>query len=398
MTDSRVRLPSALLITRDYFPPQVGGISTMMERLVTHADWPRLHCLVGDAGPTRMSTNHGGSVRVHRSRAAFRLPHPLDLAYLASLLTSIRVRHGTRALILSTNVEGYAGLLAKRLLRLPFVMFAHGNEILSLRDSNWLPALRAVRTADAVIANSRYTAGLLHDIGVSPARVPIIHPGCDTDLFCPTARQPDTRARLMNCAADAFVVLTVGNLVERKGHDMVIKAVAALKEQIPKLVYVIAGVGRTDAALAREAAELGISDRIKFLGHVATADLPALYAASDVFAMPSRLRAEERDVEGFGIVFVEAGACGIPVIGGRSGGIEDAIHHGKTGLLVEPGDQAALVAAIGALWSDPELRIRLGAAGRHRAESELTWRHFAARVGAVVSDVTTGIAPRVAAR
>lgn len=392
------QLPSAMLVTRDYFPPQVGGISTMMERLVTHADWPRLHCLVGDEGPTGIETIRGGSVRVHRSRAAFRLPHPLDLVYLVGLLASIQVRHGTRALILSTNVEAYVGLLARRLLRLPFVMFAHGNEILALRDSNWPRALHAVRTADAVIANSRYTAGLLHDIGVPPSRVLIVHPGCDTDTFRPAARQPDTRSRLMNCPDDAFVVLTVGNLVERKGHDMVLKAVAALKERIPEMVYVIAGAGRTDVALAREAAELGIADRVKFLGHVAAADLPALYAASDVFAMPSRLRAEERDVEGFGIVFVEAGACGIPVIGGRSGGIEDAVLHDKTGMLVEPGDQSALVAAIEALWRNPGLRAALGAAGRHRAVSELTWKHFAEHVGAAVSDIVEGSTPRVVAR
>lgn len=389
-------LPNALLVTRDYFPPQVGGISTMMERLVTHADWAGLRSLVGEPGPTQMRTHDGGTSHVHRSRAAFRLSHPFDSLYMAGLLASIRMRHGTRALILSTNIEGSIGLLARRLFGLPFVMFAHGNEILALRDSTWPPALKAVRTADAMVANSRYTAGLLHDIGVPPERVRVIHPGCDTEHFTPTARQADTRARLLKCADDAFVVLTVGNLVKRKGHDMVLKAVAALKEQIPGLVYVIAGVGPTDAGLARTAAELGIAERVKFLGHVETSDLPALYAASDVFAMPSRLRQEARDVEGFGIVFVEASACGIPVIGGRSGGIEDAIHHGKTGLLVEPGDQDALVAAIDTLWRNPELRAQLGAAGRHRAVSELTWRHFAAHVGRVVTDVVEGTTQRLA--
>jgi phosphatidylinositol alpha-1,6-mannosyltransferase len=277
-------------------------------------------------------------------------------------------------------------------------MFAHGNEILALRDSKWLPGLQAVQTADAILANSRYTASLLHGIGVSPSRVLVIHPGCDADRFSPDARRDDTRERLMKCSQDAFVVLTVGNLVERKGHDMVLQAIAALKDKIPELVYVISGAGPYDVVLEKSAAELGITDRVRFLGRIATDDLPALYAASDVFAMPSRLREEARDVEGFGIVFVEASACGIPVIGGRSGGIEDAIVHDETGMLVEPGDQSALVAAIEALWRNPELRASFGAAGRQRVVSELTWKHFAAHVGAAVSDVVERSTPRVALR
>ena len=394
----RQQLPSAMLVTRDYFPPQVGGISTMMERLVVHANWPRLHCLIGEKGPAHVRTANGGTTRVHRSSAAFRLPHPVDSLYMAGLLAGIRVRHGTRALILSTNSEAYIGLLARRLFGLPYVMFAHGNEILALRDSKWPPGLNAVRTANAMLANSRYTASLLHGIGVPPSRVLVVHPGCDADHFSPAARRDDTRERLMKCSKDAFVVLTVGNLVERKGHDMVLQAIAALKDKIPELVYVISGAGPHDVVLERTAAELGIADRVRFLGRIPTADLPALYAASDVFAMPSRLREQARDVEGFGIVFVEASACGIPVIGGRSGGIEDAIVHDKTGMLVEPGDQAALVAAIETLWRNPQLRASFGAAGRQRVLAELTWKHFAAHVGAAVSDVVEGITPRVAVR
>jgi phosphatidylinositol alpha-1,6-mannosyltransferase len=394
----RRQLPSALLVTRDYFPPHVGGITTMMERLVVHGDWPQLHCLVGEKGPAHIRRWDGGSSRVHRSRAAFRLPHPLDTVYMAALLTSIRLRQDTRALILATNGEGYVGMLARRLLGLPYVMFAHGNEMLALRDSKWPPALHAVQTANAILANSRYTASLVRDLGVSPSRVMVVRPGCDADHFSPAAGREDTRERLMKCSKASFVVLTVGNLVERKGHDMVLHAIAALKGKIPELVYVISGAGPHDVVLQRTAAELGISDRVRFVGRIPTADLPALYAASDVFAMPSRLREQARDVEGFGIVFVEASACGIPVIGGRSGGIEDAVVHDQTGMLVEPGDEAALAAAIEALWRNPQMRAAFGAAGRQRVVSELTWTHFADRVGAVVGDVVAGMAPRLAAR
>jgi phosphatidylinositol alpha-1,6-mannosyltransferase len=175
-------------------------------------------------------------------------------------------------------------------------------------------------------------------------------------------------------------------VVERKGHDVVLRAVARLRHTIPRLTYVIAGDGPHAAVLKRLASELGVGDCVRFLGRIQAEDLPGLYAASDVFVMPSRLRDSDNDVEGFGIVYVEASACERPVIGGRSGGVEDAIVDGKTGLLVDPLDVEALAASIERLWRYPELRATLGQAGRHRAMSELTWRHFAGRVCAAVRE------------
>jgi len=138
----------------------------------------------------------------------------------------------------------------------------------------------------------------------------------------------------------------------------------------------------------RLAGELGVSDCVRFLGRIEANDLPGLYAACDVFAMPARLRDSDNDVEGFGIVYVEASACERAVVGGRSGGVEDAILDGKTGLLVDPLSVEEIAAAIERLYRDPELRARLGTAGRRRAMSELTWRHFAARVCAAAHEAT----------
>jgi phosphatidylinositol alpha-1,6-mannosyltransferase len=325
---------------------------------------------------------------VYRTSAAFHLFTPFDSVLMSGLLGALKLRHQVRALILATSAEGHVGLLAHRALGLPFIMFAHGNEILTLRKAEWPRPLAAVRSASAVLANSRYTAGLLHDLGVSPARVRVVHPGCDTDRFTPNAAAAAAQRTRLDIASDSFVVLTVANLVERKGHDMVLRAVAKLRHKIPRLVYAIAGAGLHEAALKRLAGELGVSDCVRFLGRIEANDLPGLYAACDVFAMPARLRDSDNDVEGFGIVYVEASACERAVVGGRSGGVEDAILDGKTGLLVDPLSVEEIAAAIERLYRDPELRARLGTAGRRRAMSELTWRHFAARVCAAAHEAT----------
>jgi phosphatidyl-myo-inositol dimannoside synthase len=383
-----LELPSALLVARDYFPPQIGGISTMMERLVAHVASPNLRCLVGTPGPAHVETLRGRA-RVYRASAAFRLFTPFDSLMMGGLLAALKVGHQLRALILATSAEGHVGLLARRALGLPFIMFAHGNEILTLRKSEWPRPLAAVRSASAVLANSRYTAALLHDLGVTPARVRVVHPGCDTDRFRPNAAEAAAQRRRLGIEPDSFMLLTVANLVERKGHDMVLRAVAKLRHTIPRLVYAIAGEGPHDAALQRLAGELGVTECVRFLGRIQAHDLPGLYAACNLFVMPARLRDSDNDVEGFGIVYVEASACERPVLGGRSGGVEDAIVDGKTGLLVDPLDVDGIAATIERLWRDPELRARLGTAGRRRAMAELTWQHFAERVCTAVHEATS---------
>ena len=379
--------PSTLLVARDYFPPQIGGISTMMERLVMHAASPNLRCLVGIPGATHLETSQGRA-RVYRASAAFRLFTPFDYVVMPALLAVLKRRHQLRALILATITEGHIGLLARSVLGLPFIMFAHGNEILSLRKTEWQRPLAALRSASAVLANSRYTAGLLHQMGVMPGRVRIVRPGCDTDRFSPNAAGAAAYRERLRIEPNCFMLLTVANLVERKGHDMVLRAIAKLRHTIPRVIYVIAGEGAQEPILQRLAGELGLSDCVRFLGSVPAQDLPDLYAACDVFVMPARLRDSDNDVEGFGLVYVEASACEKPVIGGRSGGVEDAIADGKTGLLVDPRDVDEIAASIERLWRHPELRASLGRSGRRRAEAELTWERFAGHVCAALHEAT----------
>jgi phosphatidylinositol alpha-1,6-mannosyltransferase len=206
-----------------------------------------------------------------------------------------------------------------------------------------------------------------------------IPPGVDPERFRPLSADERlaVRARL-GLPADAPIVLGVSRLVPRKGFDVLLDAVAGLDG-----VHVaIAGSGRDHARLAKRAAHLG--ERAHLLGRVPDADLPDVYGAADVFAMPCRDRWGGLEAEGYGIVFVEAAACGVPSVAGRSGGADEAVLDGQTGFVVESRDVTAVRRALERLLGDDELRARMGAAARQRASGELAYDALASRLLPVV--------------
>ena len=162
----------------------------------------------------------------------------------------------------------------------------------------------------------------------------------------------------------------------------------------PNLRYVLVGYGPYREDLERAASELGIASHVLFAGKVPHEELLDYFAVSDVFVMPSHVNEAQCDVEGFGIVFLEANACGKPVVGGRSGGIPDAIVEGETGLLVDPLSPQAVADALGRLLDDPALARRLGEQGRTRALQDFAWPVVGARIRAVLDDIEQMRGPR----
>jgi phosphatidylinositol alpha-1,6-mannosyltransferase len=170
----------------------------------------------------------------------------------------------------------------------------------------------------------------------------------------------------------------VGRLVERKGHDTVIRAMPEVLNRVPDAAYVIVGGGPESERLVRLAEDTGVARHVHLLGRLPRGEMVGLLSRCDVLVMPSRQVGTS--VEGFGIVFLEAGALGKPVVGGRSGGIPDAIEEGVTGLLVDPEDTVALAEAITSILADPDLAGRMGEAGRERVERLFTWDKVAERI------------------
>jgi phosphatidylinositol alpha-1,6-mannosyltransferase len=378
----------SLLIVDEYFPPQVGGISKFMESIVSVLG-SDVCCLTGVRKPKSPHPERGAHVRsrVYRRPYAFARWTPLQALGWSTALSEILIRERPRVVQLATVSEGYLGVWLKHRLGLPYIIYAHGNEILTATGQESDPLTRALWHADRVLAVSSYTADRLRERGVRSDRIEIMYPGCDTHHFRPVVPSAELRHRFLPGRSPAPTLLTVGNLVARKGHDMVIRALAGLRSRFPEVQYLIVGDGPNRGDLERLTTNLGLNGNVVFAGRQSDDLLPAIYSLADVFIMPSRAVLDRFDVEGFGIVFIEASACGKPVIGGRSGGVPDAIIDGETGLLVDPSDPEDIARALELLFKDEKFARRLGDQGRARAARSFTWSSFGDNLRGVLARV-----------
>lgn len=376
----------SLLISGQYFPPQTGGISNYMRSVCDTLGRDEICCLTGVPWKDGRAAN-GGGFRVYRRPSAFAKAWAAQAPGLGLALLEILLRERPKVIQIATAYDGYIGLWLRRRFGLPYVVYAHGNEILDAAQSAWKRPKESLRQASRVLAVSRYTATLVEKLGVATERITILHPGCDVQAFRPREPRSDLCERLLGAVRRGPVILSVGNLVERKGQDMVIRALPRLRARVSDLQYLIVGDGPYRGELERLATEVGVREHVKFAGRVPNDELPDIYAMCDVFALPSRERLDSCDVEGFGIVFLEANASGKPVVAGRSGGIGDAVVDGTTGLLVEPSDPDDIADAIHTLLANPELATRIAEQGRERVVREFGWEAVGGRLREVLREV-----------
>jgi phosphatidyl-myo-inositol dimannoside synthase len=381
----------SLLVSPMYFPPMTGGISRMMEQISLALGPERICCLTGvKANPKELQ--YPSAINVYRRPRIFYGNKYARAVHLFLTLMEIFLKDRPKVMQLSTCSEGYIGLLAKRWLNLPFVMYAHGNEILTAINSESEKKRYAMRRANCILANSRYTAKLVESAGVRSEAIKIIPLGCDTEKFRPHESSLEFRRRILGWRENDHIILSVGNLVERKGHDMVIKALPLIRKVKPDVTYLIVGNGPYKKHLEWLASSLGVQEKVIFAGRVSDEELPDFYSLCDVFTMPSRERPDSCDVEGFGLVYLEAGASGKAVVGGRSGGVEDAVIDGFTGLLVDPYDVEGLCFTLTELLSNDQLRTKLGKQGLKRVQKEYNWEIVGKRIQCILEQVVSSMA------
>lgn len=364
--------PRLLIITPD-FPPSPGGIQVMTQRLARYIDGfhTRVVTLDCDGSAPFDAANAGYGVR--RVGAA-RLPRGAR----SGLLNAVAVRDALAArpdVTLSMHiVTSPAASAIHRVLGVPTVQYFHAEEI----GARARLAAFAVREADTAIAVSAYTAGLIAGTGAEPARTRLIPPGVDI---------PDDASALAN---DRPTILTVARMEERyKGHDVLVRALPLVLAKVPAAQWVVIGDGSLRAGIEGLAHAYGVSEAVRFLGAVSDVERDSWFRRADLLAMPSRLPGGGFAGEGFGIVFLEAGAYGKPVVAGNVGGALDSVSDGESGLLIDPLDSLALAEAITRLLLDPELARRLGGAGRERARS-FAWPAIAARVQSALRELLPG--------
>lgn len=366
---------TALLVTND-FPPMAGGEATYYARICATLS-PERVMVLAPRFPGDRSFDVGQAYRIIRRRVPVS-PHPLARLLQIVLLSLHALRIARRERVHAVHIGhlwlGPIGLAVNRLLKVPYVIYLHGGDMAPYLRFRVVRAVvrTIVRHADVCVVNSAYTRRDYEAMGIHHPRVELLTMSVPLERFRPGL---DPRAIRAKYRLDGQkVILTVGRLIERKGHDVVIRALSRIGGSLGSMRYVIAGRGPEEQRLRALARDLGCGEQVKFIGHVPDEDLPHLYAACDVFVMPSRALDRRDGVEGFGIAFVEAGACGKPVIGGRSGGIADAVVDGVTGILVNPTDVEALAAVLVRLLRNQDEAARLGAQGRQRAQAlERAW-------------------------
>lgn len=368
-----------LLVLSELFLPTKGGTAVWAAEVYKRLGGKDIHIVTADVpGAQAFDASHPN--RVHRldlRRVPWLRPESLLMYwrfFRRSLYLALSRRfdavHAFRAL-----PEGLVAWLVARLTLRPVVLYAHGEELTTWGRGGKYAAMRfALRHADQVIANSEHTRATLAGMGIAPARIHLIHPGVDTDVFRPGLSTAGLRESL-GIGADEKLVFSVGRLSRRKGFDHTLRAVAMLREEGLPVRYVIAGIGEDADYLDSLIRDLGLAGIAHRIGLVSEADLPRWLNACDVFAMPNR--EINGDNEGFGMVFIEAAACGKPVIAGKAGGAASAVLDRQTGLLVDGADVADVARGLRDLLSDPARAARMGEAGCRRAHAELSWARVA---------------------
>jgi phosphatidyl-myo-inositol dimannoside synthase len=270
--------------------------------------------------------------------------------------------------------EGLIALLVARLSGRPCVVYAHGEEITTWLHGAKRKALEFVfRHADHVIANGSFTLELLRNLGVKEERLHLINPGVDLAVFRPGLDTDPLRCRYG--LEGKRVILSVGRLSRRKGFDNVIRAMELISREIADAQHVVIGIGEDERYLKEIAASYGVSDKVTFVGAVAEEELPLWYNLCELFAMPNRNVGN--DTEGFGMVFIEANACGRPVVAGRDGGTGDAVLHGGTGLRVDGLNVEEVAQAIISLLRERNLADIMGKRGLERVKESFGWEQVA---------------------
>lgn len=384
-----------LLLTYD-FPPLGGGISRWMEELAR--GYP--------PGSLLVST---GTV-ADQEEVDRQLPNPVDRLPISThrlktlqglLLWSRRAatlgRQASARFAWCGNIRpaGYPAKWAWERVGLPYGILLHGGDLLQIRPKLRRSALKRrtykplFDSARAIVANSRWTAELCRQLlaelrlDAAAERVTVVPLGTDPARFRP---DPDAASafRARRRLPEGRWLVTVARLVPHKGIDTGIEVLARLADEHRDLRYAVIGRGTYGETLTLLAEELGVADRVHILSDVSDDELPGAFAMAEIYLGLSR--EVGLDAEGFGIALLEAGACGVPVVAGASGGIADAVAEGETGMLVTPGDPEPAADAVRHLLNDPALARRLGDAARARVEQRFTWQRVVGDLRALAAE------------
>ena len=369
-----------LIIHSTEFPPGPGGIGTHAYQLASRLNdcgWS-IYVLTpqdyaSDAEIEAYNACQTFTIERIRKNQARLLPRARDgVSRLSGLVRAIK-KNRPDVILASGSQAIWLTAIAARVTSVPWVAVAHGG-IDSGENAAWEQSLRrwAYRQPAALVCVSRYTRQQLAEMGIAPKLTEVIPNGADETTFLPVTGEEARAIRQRLGFEDATLLLTVGSVSERKGQEVVIRALPEVLVHYPEAHYLAAGLPILQTRLAALALELGVADHVHFLGRVDPERLVDLYHACDVFIMTSQ-HTPDCNWEGFGIAVIEAALCGKPAIVSNESGLSEAVIDGETGLSVPESDPQATAEAILRLIEDAELRHQLGQRACQRARQEYTW-------------------------
>ncbi len=369
-----------LIVTND-FPPRQGGIQSFVHQLALRQPPDSVVVYASDHdGSREFDAAQPFPVVRHRSLGGRKSELLLPTPFASRRIVTTLKEHGCSSVWFGAAAP--LGLLAPALRAAgaeQIVATTHGHEVGWAKLPGARRALRRMgEQCDVITYLGEYTLRRLTRAVGPSADLRRLTPGVDASLFNPSVSGETIRVRYG--LADRPVIVCVSRLVPRKGQDKLIEALPEIRRRVPGTALLIVGRGKYHDELLKLAARHGVSDDVILTGGVDYDELPAHYAAGDVFAMPCRTRRFGMDVEGLGIVFLEASATGLPVLAGDSGGAPDAVRVGETGYVVDGRNLAAITARLVQLLTDAPLRERFGTAGRDWVEREWPWDRLATQL------------------
>ena len=370
--------PQRVLLLSEIFPPKTGGSGRWFHEIYSRL--PSEHVVIA-AGEDSRADEFDATHSMNVERLPLTMPEWGVRSWTAArsywslfrqLKSIIRREQITTLHCGRCLPEGWLAYLLKKLCGVPYISYVHGEDVESAstsRELTWM-AHRILGNADFLVANSQNSANLLiENWNVDAARVRVLHPGVDSSRFFPADRDESIREAFG--WKDRTVVLTVGRLQKRKGHDVMISALPTIREAVPDILFAVIGDGDERSNIERLIVEHGVADQVQLLGEVDDETMISCYQQCDLFALANRQVG--RDIEGFGMVLVEAQSCGRPVLAGASGGTRETMRIGETGIIVPCEEPQRLAEELTTLLSDRDRLESMGRAARPWVVENLDW-------------------------
>lgn len=378
------------MILASEFPPGPGGIGTNGYQLAKQLSMKGI-CVQAVAPQDYMSEAVIAQFNENQPFEITRLPSssikPVQAVKRLSRFIHVVQTFKPDLLIASGERSIWLAGLVLPILRIPWVIIGHGSEFGAMNTLSTKITRLTANRANAIICVSQFTQRMMNKMGIEKPQSEIIHNGADQDTFHVLPKEDIIAFRKKETSHDKFIILTVGNVSDRKGQEVVVRALPEIVKERPEVEYWIVGLPQKKAELLALAKELGVEDSLRFWGRVETEQLVSLYNACDLFVMTSR-QLSDGDFEGYGIAVIEAALCGKPAVVSNNSGLVEAVIDGETGLVVPQNDPKATAETILSLIDTQGKLESLGKRAKENAISHQTWEIISRRYLYLLENLT----------